>query len=201
MHIRNLILTIFTTLTAAMTMAVSLPVCSQELANQDTLVADDSLAVDTIMNNDPEWYVAPMTHDLVRAPFRAPAAACPIDSVRTFNVDSVLESVSVYEYGDTTRTMIWTVNPNDGSRYGSGREESASTANSTYTATYAWDNTNNDWAGTSREEHYFVAGKDTAWLVYAWVDNAWVVNTKYTYVYDASGNETEYTTYQRNAAG
>ena len=201
MHIRNLILTIFTTLTAAMTMAVSLPVCSQELANQDTLVADDSLAVDTIMNNDPEWYVAPMTHDLVRAPFRAPAAACPIDSVRTFNVDSVLESVSVYEYGDTTRTMIWTVNPNDGSRYGSGREESASTANSTYTATYAWDNTTNDWAGTSREEHYFVAGKDTAWLVYAWVDNAWVVNTKYTYVYDASGNETEYTTYQRNAAG
>ena len=186
MHIRNYILTIFTTLTAAMTMAVSLPVCSQEIANQDTLVAVDSLAADTIMNNDPEWYVAPMTHDLVRAPFRAPAAACPIDSVRTFNVDSVLESVSVYEYGDTIRTMIWTVNP-DGSRYGSGREESASTASSTYAATFAWDNTTNDWAGVSREEHYFVAGKDTAWLVYAWVNNAWVVNTKYTYVYDGSG--------------
>ena len=92
MHIRNYILTIFTTLTAAMTMAVSLPVCSQELANQDTLVADDSLAVDTIVNNDPEWYVAPMTHDLSRAPRRA-AGACPKDSVRTFNVDSVLESV------------------------------------------------------------------------------------------------------------
>ena len=200
MYTRKYILTIFTTLTALLMMVVSLPVCSQEIALQDTLLVDDSLAVDTIVTNDPEWYVAPMTHDLTRAPFRAPAAACPIDSVRTFNVDSVLESVLVYEYGDTTRTMIWTVNP-DGTRYGSGREESASTASSTYKATYAWDKTTNDWAGTSREEHYFVAGKDTAWLVYTWVNNAWVVNTKYTYVYDASGNETEYTTYQRNAAG
>ena len=181
-------------------LAVSLPVYSQELANQDTLVADDSLLTDTLANNDPEWYVAPMTHDLTRAPFRAPAAACPIDSVRTFNVDSVLESVTVYEYGDTTRTMIWAVNT-DGSRYGSGREESASTASSTYSATYAWDDTTNDWAGTSREEHYFVAGKDTAYLVYAWVNNAWVVNTKYTYVFDGSGREIEFTTYERNASG
>ena len=200
MYTRKYILTIFTTLTALLMMVVSLPVCSQEIALQDTLLVDDSLAVDTIVTNDPEWYVAPMTHDLTRAPFRAPAAACPIDSVRTFNVDSVLESVSVYEYGDTTRTMIWTVN-SDGSRYGSGREESASTASSTYAATYAWDKTTNDWAGVSREEHYFAAGKDTAWLVYTWVNNAWVVNTKYTYVYDAAGREVEFTTYQRNAAG
>ena len=199
MHTRKYILTIFTTLTALLMMVVSLPVCSQEIALQDTLLVNDSLAVDTIVTNDPEWYVAPMTHDLTRAPFRAPAAACPIDSVRTFNVDSVLESVSVYEYGDTTRTMIWTVN-SDGSRYGSGREESASTASSTYAATYAWDKTTNDWAGVSREEHYFAAGKDTAWLVYAWVNNAWVVNTKYTYVRDAFGREIEFTTYQRNAA-
>ncbi len=188
MHIRNLILTIFTTFAAVQMMAVSLP------------AAVDSLAVDTIMNNDPEWYVAPMTHDLARALFRAPAAACPIDSIRTFNVDSVLESVSVYEYGDTTRTMIWTVNQ-DGSRYGSSRTEEGTNGNITFSATYAWDDTTNDWAGVSREEHYFVAGKDTAWLVYAWVNNAWVVDKKYTYVYDASGNETEYTTYQRNAAG
>ena len=199
MHTRKYILTFFTTLTALLMMVVSLPVCSQEIALQDTLLVDDSLAVDTIVTNDPEWYVAPMTHDLTRAPFRAPAAACPIDSVRTFNVDSVLESVSVYEYGDTTRTMIWAVNL-DGSRYGSGREESVSTASSTYKATYAWDKTTNDWAGVSREEHYFAAGKDTAWLVYAWVNNAWVVNTKYTYVYDAAGREVEFTSYQRNAA-
>ena len=199
MYTRKYILTIFTTLTALLMMVVSLPVCSQEIALQDTLLVDDSLAVDTIVTNDPEWYVAPMTHDLTRAPFRAPAAACPIDSVRTFNVDSVLESVLVYEYGDTTRTMIWTVNP-DGTRYGSGRKESASTASSTYAATYAWDKTTNDWAGVSREEHYFAAGKDTAWLVYTWVNNAWVVNTKYTYVYDVAGREIEFTTYQRNAA-
>ena len=199
MHTRNYISTVFTTLTALLMMVVSLPVCSQEMALQDTLLVDDSLAVDTIVTNDPEWYVAPMTHDLTRAPFRAPAAACPIDSVRTFNVDSVLESVTVYEYGDTTRTMVWTVNP-DGTRYGSGREESASTASSTYKATYAWDKTTNDWAGVSREEHYFAAGKDTAWLVYTWVNNAWEVNTKYTYVFDGSGRETEFTTYQRNAA-
>ncbi|MBR6117698.1 MAG: hypothetical protein IKQ11_02425 [Paludibacteraceae bacterium] len=171
----------------------------------NTEVARDSIAVDTIVADpDPEWYVAPISYDSVVARFKAPrraaAANCPIDSVRTFNVDSVLESVTVYEYGDTTRTMIWTVNP-DGSRYGSGREESASTASSTYSATYAWDFTTNDWAGVSREEHYFVAGKDTAWLVYAWVNNAWVVNTKYTYVFDGSGRETEFTTYERNAAG
>ena len=203
MHIRNLILTIFTTLTAVQMMAVSLPAAVDSIA-ADSLAVDslavDSLLTDTLANNDPEWYVAPMTHDLARAPFRAPAAACPIDSVRTFNVDSVLESVSVYEYGDTTRTMIWTVN-SDGSRYGSSRTEEGTNGSITFSATYAWDNTTNDWAGTSREEHYFVAGKDTAWLVYAWVDNAWVVNTKYTYVFDASGNETEYTTYQRNTAG
>ena len=199
MHTRNYISTVFTTLTALLMMVVSLPVCSQEIALQDTLLVDDSLAVDTIVTNDPEWYVAPMTHDLTRAPFRAPAAACPIDSVCTFNVDSVLESVTVYEYGDTTRTMVWTVNP-DGTRFGSSRTEEGTNGNITFSATYDWDKTTNDWAGVSREEHYFVAGKDTAWLVYAWANNAWVVNTKYTYVRDAFGREIEFTTYQRNAA-
>ena len=201
MHTRKYILTIFTTsLTALLMMVVSLPVCSQEIALQDTLLVNDSLAVDTIVTNDPEWYVAPMTHDLTRAPFRAPAAACPIDSVRTFNVDSVLESVSVYEYGDTTRTMIWTVNP-DGSRYGSSRTEEGTNGNITFSATYDWDAVAGNWKGTSKEEHYFAAGKDTAWLVYTWVNNAWVVNTKYTYVRDAFGREIEFTTYQRNASG
>lgn len=161
---------------------------------------NDSLLTDTIVTNDPEWYVAPMTHDLTRALFRAPAVACPIDSVRTFNVDSVLESVSVYEYGDTARTMIWTVN-SDGSRYGSSRTEEGTNGNITFSATYDWDAVAGNWKGTSKEEHYFVAGKDTAWLVYAWVNNAWVVNTKYTYVRDASGREIEFTSYERNASG
>ena len=171
----------------------------------DTEVAGDSIAVDTIVADpDPEWYVAPISYDFVVARFKAPrraaAANCPIDSVRTFNVNSMLESVTVYEYGDTTRTMVWTVKP-DGSRYGSSRTEEGTNGNITFSATYDWDAVAGDWKGTSKEEHYFVAGKDTAWLVYAWVDNAWVVDTKYTYVYDGSGRETEFTTYERNASG
>lgn len=58
MHIRNLILTIFTTFAAVLMLAVSLPVYSQELANQDTLAADDSLAVDTIMIKTPNWHTS-----------------------------------------------------------------------------------------------------------------------------------------------
>ena len=197
MHIRNLILTIFTTFAVVLMLAVSLPVYSQELANQDTLIAVDSLAVDTIMNNDPEWYVAPMTHDLARAPFRTPAAACPIDSVRTFNVDSVLESVSVYEYGDTTRTMIWTVN-SDGSRYGSGREESGTNGDVTFSASYEWDITTNDWKGKAKEEHTYTGGKETLRTIYTWINNTWIPDSKYTWTYDAAGRETEYTTYTRN---
>ena len=200
MHTRDDISTIFTTLTALLMMVVSLPVCSQEIALQDTLLADDSLVVDTIMNNDPEWYVAPMEYALVRAPHRAPAAACPIDSVRTFNVDSVLESVTVYEYGDTTRTMVWTVNP-DGTRFGSSRSEEGTNGNITFSASYDWDAVAGDWKGTSKEEHTFAGNKETLRTLYDWQNGAWSANTQYTWVFDAAGRETEYTTYQRDNVG
>ena len=199
MHIRNLILTIFTTFAAVQMLAVSLPVYSQELANQDTLIADDSLAVDTIMNNDPEWYVAPMTHDLARAPFRAPAAACPIDSVRTFNVDSVLESVTVYEYGDTTRTMVWTVNP-DGTRFGSSRTEEGTNGNITFSATYDWDATAGDWKGVEKTEDLFDEnGRQVMHTEMDWVGGAWMLLSRLTWEFDGASNIREYLTYNRDA--
>ena len=171
----------------------------------NTEVARDSIAVDTIVADpDPEWYVAPISYDSVVARFKAPrraaAANCPIDSVRTFNVDSVLESVTVYEYGDTTRTMIWTVKP-DGSRYGSSRTEEGTNGNITFSATYDWDAVAGDWKGTSKEEHTFTGSKETLRTLYDWVNGAWSAKTQYTWVFDAAGRETEYTTYERNAAG
>ena len=177
------------------------PVSAQEIPdfNTDSLTMD-SIAIDSL-DPDPEWYVAPLVREADFAPRRAAAANCPVDSVLTFNVDSVLVEVTMYEYGDTTRTMVWTVNA-DGSRIGKSRTESASTATTSYSATYAWDANTNNWKGTSKEEHtYNSANKETLRVLYnTWLNNDWLADTKYTWVYDASGREAEYTTYTRNTS-
>ena len=183
-------------------MAVSLPAAVDSIA-ADSLAVDslavDSFAVDTIVNNDPEWYVAPMTHDLTRAPFRAPAGACPIDSVRTFNVDSVLESVTVYEYGDTTRTMVWTVNP-DGTRFGSSRTEEGTNGNITFSATYDWDATAGDWKGVEKTEDLFDEnGRQVMHTEMDWVGGAWMLLSRLTWEFDGASNIREYLTYNRDA--
>ena len=162
----------------------------------------DTVSVDMIVNLDPEWYVAPLSYDSLIArqlvPRRA-AASCPIDSVQHFDVDSVLTGVSVYEYGDTIRTLIWTVNP-DGSRFGTSRTESGTNGDITFSASYDWDFTTNDWKGTAKEEHTYTGSKETLRTLYTWINGAWTPDTKYTWTYDAAGRETEYTTYTRNTS-
>jgi len=162
----------------------------------DVVSESDTLRTDSI--SEPEWYVAPLVREADFAPRRAAAANCPVDSVLTFNVDSVLVEVTMYEYGDTTRTMVWTVNA-DGSRIGKSRTESASTATTSYSATYAWDANTNNWKGTSKEEHTYAGTKETERILYnTWLNNDWLADTKYTWAYDAAGRESEYTTYSRN---
>ena len=190
--------TILMTFAAAICMAVATPVFAQEVEFADSVLVEE---VDTL-NPDPEWYVAPLTRDSVRAGKRALVAAnaCPIDSVQTFNVNSELESVAIYENGDTTRTMTWTVN-SDGSRFGAARTEEKTTGDITFTASYEWDVTTNDWRGISKEEHTFTGNKETVQTVYDWVNGAWSANTQYTWEYDAAGREVEYITFTRNTAG
>ena len=172
---------------------------SAEIA--DTLIAN----VDTVeVDPDPEWYVAPLNYDSVmarhNAPRRAAAANCPVDSVRTFNVDSILTDVVIYEYGDTTRTVTWAINP-DGSRVGVSKEEEGNINGIQFSATYEWDNSTNDWRGIYKEEHMYEGGSETVRILYnTWQNNTWVADTKYTWVYDATGRETEYTTYTRNTS-
>ena len=185
-------------------MAASAAIMATEIATDSLGNAPDSIIVsapDTVTEEpDPEWYVAPLVRELLRAPRRATAAACSIDSIQTYNADSVLESVAVYEYGDTTRTMTWTVN-SDGTRIGTGRTEEGTNGNTTFTATYAWDNATGTWKGTTKEEHTFTGSKETLRTLYDWQNGAWSPKTKYTYTYDGANRELEFTTYERNAAG
>ena len=117
----------------------------------DVVSESDTLRTDSI--SEPEWYVAPVIPASLRAPMRtsAAAASCKTDSVLTFNVDSVLTDVTVYEYdeaGRTVGTLVWTCNT-DGSRVGKSRTEDRYDASGTktMTATYVWDNMTNDWKG------------------------------------------------------
>ena len=177
--------------------------CSLSLwANETPVSSIDSVSVDTIANPDPDWYVAPLTRDSLRAGKRAlvASATCAIDSMQIFNEDSVLTGVSIYEYGDTTRTTTWTIN-SDGSRAGLSKEESGTKGDITFSASYTWDETTNNWKGTSKEEHTFTGNKETLRTLYDWQNGAWSANTQYTWTYDAAGNETEYITYTRNASG
>ena len=61
------------------------------VATEETIATEDSIATDTIVADpDPEWYVAPIPYDSVmarhKAPRRAAAANCPIDSGLTYDV-------------------------------------------------------------------------------------------------------------------
>lgn len=160
----------------------------------------DSIAANTDSITDPKWYVAPISYDSVmkhryNAPRRVTAAAsCPTDSVLTFDIDSNLVSVTVYEYGDTTCTITWSVSA-DGSRIGQSKEESATTSTQSFTAKYTWDEITNDWKGTSKSEFVYSAGLMTTNTAFLWLNNAWIPNTRYTYAYDASNRETEYISY------
>lgn len=178
---------------------------SLEVEVADTIVvpAPDTVVVE--VNDDPEWYVPPISWDVNFVPRRAVAAStCLTDSLRTFDVDSVLTEVTWYDYdnaGRTIRTTVWTCNP-DGSRVGKSKNEVAFDAagRQVLSATYDWDNTTNDWHGLSRTEDVFNEnGKQESRTIYEWVNNDWLDQTLYTYQYDEANREIEFLTYTRAA--
>ena len=190
---------ILVTIAVVVMTAVSTRVCAQEIAIEDTLINEEVLAADTMVNNDPEWYVAPVDRAIIRAPKRAAAGTCPIDSIQTYDENGNLAHVSIYEYGDTIRTITWFVNL-DGSRVGEAKEESGTNGNIDFTASYEWDYTTNNWKGTSKtEDEYTAAGKKVRHTTYVWINGAWMADAQLTWTYDAAGREWEYTTYIRNA--
>ena len=89
---------ILVTIAVVVMTAVSTRVCAQEIAIEDTLVNEEEvLAADTMVNNDPEWYVAPGIPRSLRAPKRATAQNCIVDSILSFNVDSILIETTHYD--------------------------------------------------------------------------------------------------------
>ena len=168
----------------------------------DTLIADvDTVSVDPA----PEWYVAPVEPVICAAvPARAKAAAaCPTDSVVTYDIDGNFAEVACYDYDEAGRVVCttgWTYNA--GKRIGTSKEEKAYDAKVTevMTATYTWDNSANNWKGAEKKEYvYNSANKMESNTISDWVNGAWLPKTRYTYAYDASNREIEYYTFARGA--
>ena len=196
---------------AAFFVAAPLPVYAQEVDGIDDaeaveIIADSLIAeVDTLVADpDPEWYVAPLEPVLGKAFRRATAAAaCPTDSVVTYDIDGNFAEVTCYYYdeaGNTICTEAWTYS--DGKRIGTTKQEFAFNAGGVQimTAAYTWDNTTNNWKGTEKtEDVYNAANKMESRTISDWVNGAWLPKTQYTYAYDASNREIEYITYTRGA--
>ena len=130
------------------------------------------------------------------------AADCPLDSILTFDIDSVLTEVTVFTYDDAGHTIsevVWTVN--DGSRVGKSKKEDRYEGNTqVMTSTYVWDNTTSKWEGVAKTEYEYTNGKNTAITVFDWPTNTWAAKSKETYAYDADGREIEYYNYIRNSS-
>ena len=174
-------------------------VCAQTVPASDSLIAfSDTLVADSF----PKWHVAPEIPLPLRAPRRATAAAnCPLDSILTFNIDSVLVEVTIYGYdaaGHVCNQEVWTVKA-DGTRVGKEKKEYGYTGSrQTMTAVYTWDAAANAWKGTEKSEYTYSGSRMTSNTSFVWLNSAWVADKKYTYAYDASGRETEYFEYKRN---
>lgn len=176
--------------------------------DRDTVIVDyptiDALAaaVDTIAGDTtPEWYVKPEIPVALRAPKHATAAGCPVDSILTFNIDSVLVECTLFGYdaaGHTINQEVWTVN-SDGSRVGKTKNEYGYTGSKqTMTAVYEWDAAAKAWKGTERYEYTYKGSQMTSKTTFIWLNANWVADEKYTYAYDAAGREIEYYEYKRN---
>ena len=179
-------------LISLLSVCLFLPVWAESDAESYEVEGADTIMVE--VNEDPEWYVPPITSEMNRAPRRAVAAStCPVDSVRTFDTDSILTEVTRYDYDKAGRvicTTIWICNA-DGSRVGKSKTEAVYDAAGTQvlSATYDWDVTKNDWKGLSRIEDVFnEKGKQESRTEYDWVNNDWLYKTAKTYAYDASDN-------------
>lgn len=130
------------------------------------------------------------------------ASSCPLDSVLTYGINSVLTEVSIYDaVEDTSRTTVWTVNP-DGTRIGKFREESYSSTLKTMTASYEWDNSTHNWKGTDKKEYvykYFAGKKkQISETTFKWINAKWVADQRKTNNYDDAAREIEYFEYSRN---
>ncbi len=130
------------------------------------------------------------------------ASSCPLDSVLTYDINSVLTEVTIYDaVEDTSRTTVWTVNPN-GTRVGKSREESYSSSLKTMTASYEWDNSTHNWKGTDKKEYvykYFAGKKkQISETTFKWINAKWVADQRKTNNYDDAAREIEYFEYNRN---
>ena len=188
----------------ALTQHMSAQITAPESLVSDTLI---SIANDTLVSDSvPEWYVAPEIPLFLRAPKHTAAAKCMLDSIMTFDIDSVLVECTCYEYDNAGRTInqeVWTYNP-DGSRIGKSKNEYcySSSGDQTCTAVYTWDNTANTWKGTERFEYVYKSFSGQKKLISStsliWINGAWVADKRYTYDYDAAVREIEYFEYRRN---
>ena len=138
---------------------------------------------------------------ILLAPSLRAASSCPLDSVLTFNIDSLLTEVTIYDYVvDTPRTTVWTVDPQTGTRTGKSREESFSSALKELTATYVWEN--NTWKGTNKvvKAYQKFAGvkKQISETTFIWLNGAWVADNGFKNDYDDAARETEHFEYHRN---
>jgi len=173
----------------------------------DTLTSDTLISIaDTLASDSvPEWYVAPEIPLFLRAPKHTAAAKCVMDSMLSFNVDSVLIEASHYEYdnaGRVIREIVWTYNA-DGSKTGKSKQEYSFDAydNQVMTAVYAWDNATQTWKGTEKYEFvYDSEQRMISSIDYAWVTNEWKADDKKTWLYDAEGRVAEYFEYKRNTS-
>ena len=181
---------------------------------QDTVVSDsvdvsrsrDIETSDVVSDSVPTWYVAPEIPEALRAPMRAAAVACLTDSILTFNADSVLIEGIYTDYdaaGRVIRETSWNYNPTTGVRTGVSKVEYGFDARGqqVYTATFVWNMTMQDWVGSTKNEYvYNEINKMESRIEYIWVNKSWLPQAAYTYVWDAAGRETEYTSYTRNAS-
>ncbi len=190
-------------LAAVLWLCASVPVSAQELTDSVVVAAVDSVATDSVADPLPEWFVKPEIPKALRAPQHTTAAGCPLDSVLTFNIDSVLVEITLYEYdasGHTINQETWIVNA-DNSRVGKEKYEYGYTGSKqTMTAVYAWDTNTKNWKGTEKSEFTYSGSKMTSNTSFVWLNNQWVADKKYTYSFDDAGRNASYFEYSRNTS-
>lgn len=188
---------------------------AQDVADAEAVIAE---AVDTVaaqgvvgeVDSVPEWYVAPVIAEKHRAPHRAKAKSCPVDSVCTYDVNEQLSLVSAYDYDEkdsVIRETKWAYT--DGVRYGVSKQEFGYDAagRQNMSAIYEWVSAEGKWRGTEKAEYvyetYAVDEEEQVRIIsetiFAWVKDDWVADKKYTHVFDEKNRDKEFTTYARNA--
>ncbi|MBP5658727.1 MAG: hypothetical protein J6W89_01770, partial [Paludibacteraceae bacterium] len=192
-------------LAVALIVCAAMPARAQISAAEEAVVTVvDSVAVevDSTAATTPEWYVEPVIPEAKRAPRRAKAAKCSLDSTLSFNVDSVLIEVSAFKYDDAdnvTSKTVYACNP-DGSRVGTFKEDYGfdATGRQVMTAVYEWVSASNKWKGTEKTEFAYEGELMIQRIDYVWVNEAWVADNKYTWKYDDQERVPEYYEYTRD---